>query len=565
MVRENTRLIINDAIFTMIDSNGHRQSYLSPISGRVIKLFIRPSDILSCGSIILEYEECRHTLVYKNLCSNCGMNLIPTEDVTLPLNPIITGIKMEPSFPDLVIHRQEGIIYDSKEQNDLLRRRKLHLLVDLDQTLVHTTDSKMDIPVISDIISYQLTPVSATFHTKIRPGVKKFLTNLYPFYQFYLVTFGDRLYAETIAKIIDPNKTFFSHRILSRNECLSLTDKSVNLSSLFPSGDSLVCIIDDREDVWNSAPNLVQVKPYTWFKDIGDINDPLLPSRDENYRVITNDHPVDTDQYLVQLESILKKIHTEFYTAYDQWSIDRDQSMPDLKWIIPNLRQQILRSVSLSFSHLMPQDQPLEKHRATIIAKALGAHVTRDLEIDDEGKIQTTHVIAGKRTYKVFQAQQENIHVVTPEWLLDCYEYWERKPEEHYQFTKSYQVRKSRLFTDKNPRITIKRRYQHVEQEKQSISKLNEKVNDLSIEDSDQESEDIGQRPKKQQRTTISIETMPTTNVLYEQDQSDLDSSDECRLKNLNLNDEEEERDSDEQGLSDDDAPRGWKNPSKRN
>ena len=36
----------------------------------------------------------------------------------------------------------------------------------------------------------------------------------------------------------------------------------------------MVCIIDDREDVWNFAPNLVHVKPYIFFKNVGDINAP---------------------------------------------------------------------------------------------------------------------------------------------------------------------------------------------------------------------------------------------------------------------------------------------------
>ena len=36
----------------------------------------------------------------------------------------------------------------------------------------------------------------------------------------------------------------------------------------------MVCIIDDREDVWNFAPNLVHVKPYIFFKNTGDINAP---------------------------------------------------------------------------------------------------------------------------------------------------------------------------------------------------------------------------------------------------------------------------------------------------
>ena len=36
----------------------------------------------------------------------------------------------------------------------------------------------------------------------------------------------------------------------------------------------MVCIIDDREDVWNFASNLIHVKPYQFFKGVGDINAP---------------------------------------------------------------------------------------------------------------------------------------------------------------------------------------------------------------------------------------------------------------------------------------------------
>lgn len=44
--------------------------------------------------------------------------------------------------------------------------------------------------------------------------------------------------------------------------------------ALFPCGDNLVCIIDDREDVWNRAPNLIQVRPYHFFEHTGDIHAP---------------------------------------------------------------------------------------------------------------------------------------------------------------------------------------------------------------------------------------------------------------------------------------------------
>lgn len=36
----------------------------------------------------------------------------------------------------------------------------------------------------------------------------------------------------------------------------------------------MVCIIDDREDVWKFAPNLITVKKYIYFQGTGDINAP---------------------------------------------------------------------------------------------------------------------------------------------------------------------------------------------------------------------------------------------------------------------------------------------------
>ena len=39
--------------------------------------------------------------------------------------------------------------------------------------------------------------------------------------------------------------------------------------ALFPCGDHMVVIIDDREDVWNYAPNLIHVRPYHFFQHTG--------------------------------------------------------------------------------------------------------------------------------------------------------------------------------------------------------------------------------------------------------------------------------------------------------
>lgn len=44
----------------------------------------------------------------------------------------------------------------------------------------------------------------------------------------------------------------------------------------------MVCIIDDREDVWSNASNLIHVKPYHFFQHTGDINAPPGLDKHEN-------------------------------------------------------------------------------------------------------------------------------------------------------------------------------------------------------------------------------------------------------------------------------------------
>ena len=96
-----------------------------------------------------------------------------------------------------------------------------------------------------------------------------------------------------------------------------------------------MCIIDDREDVWNFAPNVVPVKPYQFFSNTGDINSPFKASDDKNFFPSSSssssaapappaaaDLPtpplLDSDSYLLQLETILTKIHTTFYQKFDE-------------------------------------------------------------------------------------------------------------------------------------------------------------------------------------------------------------------------------------------------------
>ncbi|XP_020717658.1 RNA polymerase II subunit A C-terminal domain phosphatase isoform X2 [Ceratitis capitata] len=191
------------------------------------------------------------------------------------------SVPMVHSIPDLKVTQKLAQKLGHDDTRRLLQDRKLVLLVDLDQTVIHTTNDNVPIN-IKCIYHFQLYgPHSPWYHTRLRPGTPLFLERMSQFYELHICTFGARNYAHMIAQLLDPEGKYFSHRILSRDECFNATSKTDNLKALFPNGDSMVCIIDDREDVWNMASNLIQVKPYHFFQHTGDINAPPGLSKHE--------------------------------------------------------------------------------------------------------------------------------------------------------------------------------------------------------------------------------------------------------------------------------------------
>lgn len=58
----------------------------------------------------------------------------------------------------------------------------------------------------------------------------------------------------------------------------------------------MVCIIDDREDIWNFASNLVHVKPYQFFKGVGDINAPPNASSQQKEENTSPGEPGDVTE-----------------------------------------------------------------------------------------------------------------------------------------------------------------------------------------------------------------------------------------------------------------------------
>ncbi|QHS75547.1 protein serine/threonine phosphatase [Saccharomyces paradoxus] len=275
----------------------------SPYEGDLISWNVDVGDeVATANQVICEIKRpCNHDVVYGGLCTQCGKEVSADAFDGVPLDVV--------GDMDLQISETEAIRTGKALKEHLRRDKKLILVVDLDQTIIHcgvdptiaewkndpnnpnfetlrdvksfTLDEELVLPLMymnDDGSMLRPPPVrKCWYYVKVRPGLKEFFAKVAPLFEMHIYTMATRAYALQIAKIVDPTGELFGDRILSRDENGSLTTKS--LAKLFPTDQSMVVVIDDRGDVWNWCPNLIKVVPYNFFVGVGDINSNFLPKQ----------------------------------------------------------------------------------------------------------------------------------------------------------------------------------------------------------------------------------------------------------------------------------------------
>ncbi|GBL48227.1 hypothetical_protein [Candidozyma auris] len=280
-------------------------SFESPIEGQIVEMRISVGDEIAHSGVELcsIQEPCTHDVQYGGLCAMCGKTVEDEKDYTGYNYEDRATIAMSHDNTGLRISYDEATKIEHNATQRLAKDKKLILVVDLDQTVIHATvdptvgewqkdPHNPNYPFVKDVQSFCLeeepmvppgwmgpkpAPSKCWYYVKLRPGLKEFLAHVAERYELHIYTMATRNYALAIASIIDPEGIYFGDRILSRDESGSLTHK--NLTRLFPVDQSMVVIIDDRGDVWQWDPNLVKVVPYDFFIGIGDINSSFLPKK----------------------------------------------------------------------------------------------------------------------------------------------------------------------------------------------------------------------------------------------------------------------------------------------
>jgi RNA polymerase II subunit A C-terminal domain phosphatase len=268
--------------------------FSSTLEGKISAWLVWNGDKIDFPRDVVKVEEeCTHEVQFNGLCTNCGKDL--TQE-TSPTGGASSGtgnrapIVFDHDTTGLTISQDAARAIDVESKRRLLAEKKLSLVVDLDQTIIHaavdptigkwqrdTEDPNHE--AVKNVRSFQLFDNARAdwYYIKLRPGLEDFLETIAKMYEMHIYTAGTKQYAIQIAKIVDPTGKLFGDRILSRDESGSATSK--HLERLFPIDTKMVVIIDDRGDVWKYSANLVRVTEFQFFPGQGDINASFLPKR----------------------------------------------------------------------------------------------------------------------------------------------------------------------------------------------------------------------------------------------------------------------------------------------
>lgn len=366
----------------------------SPIEGTLVSLKVRVGDeFVNDSNIIAELRQpCSHEVTYGALCVVCG-KAVDEDDSNMSGSGVSNGkLTVAHNNTNIKVSERQAASIEKTAQKELRERKKLVLVVDLDQTVIHcgvdptikewaNDPSNPNYDALKNVKTFSLDedpilppfymgprppPRRCQYYVKLRPGLQEFFDKVAPHFELHIYTMATRAYALEIAKIIDPTSALFGDRILSRDENGSLTHKS--LERLFPMDQSMVVIIDDRGDVWSWCENLIKVVPYNFFVGVGDINSNFLPRQQNSMLHMGRRHrkKAEEEELLTDImdteKKLQEKIDQEVKKQEEKFNKISEENQPDRSMSKEDLTKKLEHNASLE---VQQQNRPLaelQKH-----------------------------------------------------------------------------------------------------------------------------------------------------------------------------------------------------------
>ncbi|KAI6680434.1 hypothetical protein NL676_034315 [Syzygium grande] len=278
----------------------------------------------------IKQDSCSHPGSFGGLCMRCGKPLEEESGVTFGY--IHKGLRLA----DDEIARLRNT-----DLKNLLRYKKLYLILDLDHTLLNSTSlahiSPEEEHLRGKVDSWQDVSKGSLFvlehmhtMTKLRPFVRTFLKEASDMFEMYIYTMGDRSYAREMAKLLDPKREYFHERVISRDDGTQRHQKGLDVVL---GQENCVVILDDTEQAWTKhKDNLILMERYHYFASSCQQFGFSCKSLSE----METDES-ESDGALAIVMGVLKRIHTIFFHELEDEFAGRD-----VRQVLKTLRKEVL-------------------------------------------------------------------------------------------------------------------------------------------------------------------------------------------------------------------------------
>ena len=417
----------------------------APHDGKVINFLVETGFEGPLNTSLARLDYCTHPLVVGGLCGACGRKALPPQTNGRSSSPtsgapkVITqtlfgGQKLQVSFDEA--KRQHRAM-----KSQLLKSRKLSLVLDLDLTLLHCTVDPRALEFarskgVNDVHEIQVQGIK--HYLKLRDGMRAWLKTLTENFVLHIYTHGTREYAETCARIMDPDDVLFRRRIISRTDVPELGSLK-SLKTVFPMDDRMVLILDDNANVWQGCKNLITVKAYHFFRGMEGVNaigneaSSSLASSKEKTPLKAGGSSGRTDRGLMHLRDLLSWTHDKFYEKIAQ---GEEENSVDVKEVLGELKRTIFSTGSSSVWAYIDKEglAPSLVLKYTRALIECGARIMSN--IDDK---RITHIITANRlSPSAAEGKRRSVWVVSPDWVLASAHNWNRENEARFCWFNTY-------------------------------------------------------------------------------------------------------------------------------
>ncbi|BAM40718.1 CTD-like phosphatase [Theileria orientalis strain Shintoku] len=350
-----------------------------------------------------------------------------------------------------------------------VRNGKLVLLLDLDNTLLHTaSQSRLDmldidpgdfVDCLGDPELYRFTLPNfpnITYYMKLRPCIREFLQILSLYYEMSIYTNATKEYADVVISILDPDRSLFMDRIVARN---SVDEKDLlkSASRLYPDLDPrFILAFDDRRDVWSDIPHkqVVRAEHYDFFESyLTELNNNYTSSGSDfnkangegstntsapatHHLKSGNDYTFNVEQSESEPESSPEKVRIVDYDRHLKYMVRvfleihkrffDDPFRNDVGAILESLQSQVLQGLGVLLtgyrknakaSNSVLHADCEQRQKENLVE--MGASVV--LRLNDS---KLTHIMAGKNCTdnitKSRDSQFNHVHKIHTLWLYSC-------------------------------------------------------------------------------------------------------------------------------------------------